>query len=210
MSKWIAGTTLVVILILGAIGFGIYSDDQAQKEKEEIYKDSIKEKVVTIQSVSCRPGLEENELGQMMVKNADQLMFYTTDGEGFQNTEDNLTGKYETRDLLLNLKIGGTYKIRYVGWRDGRNSAYPNILAIVEVKNESEAVGFSWNDFIGDWNIKDLGKFDIQNYKLINGQMVYTQISENNLDTDNYRTQISNNKASVDRKVAEELDAQNS
>lgn len=187
----------IILLLVGGVSAIVNGFVQEQNQ----YKDSIKEEVVTIQSVSPAPGLSPNSFGQLMVDNAEQLMFYTTDGVGFQNTEDELMGKYETRDLLVNLKIGGTYKIKYVGWRDGQNSKFPNILSITEVKDESKAVEFSWNDYLGDWNIKNTDLFNIKNYQFIDGKMIFVG-KNSTINIDAYKNQTAQNKIISDAEAA--------
>jgi hypothetical protein len=71
------------------------------------------------------------------VDGADDLMLKTTDGELFGNTENLLFQKFNTRDILDQLKPNGTYKIKYYGWREGFNSGVPNILSVEQVINES-------------------------------------------------------------------------
>jgi len=190
---------LGILLVIGLIVGGVALMVNGFVSEQDKYTSSVKEEVITVKSISPAPGFHPNDFGQLMCDNAQQLMFYDTNGVGYENTEDDLMGKYETRDILINMKIGGTYKIKYVGWRDGQNSRYPNILAIVEVVNETDAVGFSWNDFLGDWNLKDTGIFDISNYKLVDGKMVYVGQS-NGVDSDAYNTQITNNKKISDSK----------
>lgn len=179
---------LMIMGIVFVVGGAINGAIEEQNKKYE-----VKEEIITIQSISPKPGLSPNSFGQLMVNNAEQLMFYTTDGRGFQNTENERAGKFETRDLLINLKLGGTYKIKYYGYRDGRNSEYPNILAIVQIKNETNAIGFSWNDFLGDWNLKDMDRFDFSKYELIDGKMVFTGESSN-INQTQYTEQITTNK----------------
>lgn len=155
----------VMLIVFAAFAYGAYLDgiekEKIENERIQNIKDSVKEEIVTIDSISPVPGVKPNGNGQIMVTNADQLMFWSTGGKGFQNTEDKeIMNKTETRDLLMNLKIGGTYKIKYYGIRDGNQSNFPNILYIVEVKDESNATkNLAWADFFGDWNKKDPAQF---------------------------------------------------
>lgn len=71
------------------------------------------------------------------VKGADDLMLKTTDGELYGNTERLLFQKFNTRDILNQLKPNGTYKIKFYGWREGFNNGVPNILSVEQVINES-------------------------------------------------------------------------
>jgi hypothetical protein len=76
-------------------------------------------------------------------------MLITTDGEGFLNQENFLFQKFDTRDVLLQLKPGGTYRVEYYGWREGFNSGFPNILRVVEVIDESGAEDVKVSDYFG-------------------------------------------------------------
>jgi hypothetical protein len=53
------------------------------------------------------------------------LLLVTTENEGFLNMENLFFGKFNTRDIFNQLKVGGTYKITYYGWRIGFNSGFP-------------------------------------------------------------------------------------
>ena len=97
---------------------------------------SVDEKVVTVQEWQPNKKMVNDDRGVMTIDNADQLVLVTTDGETFQNTEHIWFMKFETRDILNHLKPGGTYRIRYYGWRNGWTSTYPNILGIEEVIDE--------------------------------------------------------------------------
>ena len=108
---------------------------------------SVQEKTITVQAWQPNTNVETNEFGQLTITNADQLVLVSTDGETFQNTENFFFMKFETRDLLNNLKVGGTYKIKYYGWRNGFTSTFPNILEIEEVVDESNAT--STNNYFG-------------------------------------------------------------
>ena len=64
-------------------------------------------------------------------------MMVTRERECFLNNENFLFGKFDTRDIQNNLKVNGTYKIKYYGWKEGFNNRFPNILSVKEVINES-------------------------------------------------------------------------
>ena len=98
---------------------------------------SVDETVVTVQEWQPSPNVKYDENGRMVIDNANQLILITSDGDGFQNTEHLWFGKFDTRDILNHMKPGGTYKIRYYGWRNGVTSSFPNILSIEEVVDES-------------------------------------------------------------------------
>jgi len=110
---------------------------------------SIQEKTITVQGWEPRPGMLPNNNGMMTISNADQLLLVTTENEGFFNMENFLFGKFNTRDIFNQLKVGGTYKIKYYGWRNGFNSGFPNILSVEEVVNETGAKNNTYGDYFG-------------------------------------------------------------
>ena len=110
---------------------------------------SIQEKVITVQGWEPRPGIIPDNSGMLTISNAGQLLLVTTDNEGFFNMENFLFGKFNTRDIFNQLKVGGTYKIKYYGWRNGFNSGFPNILSVEEVVNETGAKNNSYGDYFG-------------------------------------------------------------
>ena len=110
---------------------------------------SVQSKIVTVDSWQPKAGIHTNENGVMVIDNADQLMMVTEDGEGFLNEENFLFQKFDTRDILNELKPHGKYNITYYGWREGFNSGFPNILSVNEVVDESNATNVSLNDYFG-------------------------------------------------------------
>ncbi len=110
---------------------------------------SVQEKIITVQGWEPRPGIIPNNNGMMTISNADQLLLVTTENEGFFNMENFLFGKFNTRDIFNQLKVGGTYKIKYYGWRNGFNSGFPNILSVEQVVNETGAKNNSYGDYFG-------------------------------------------------------------
>lgn len=112
--------------------------------------DSVNEKIVTIDNWQPRPGLNKNDRGFMVIDSADDLLMVTSDGEGFLNQENFLFWKFDTRDILNNLKPGGTYKIKYYGWREGFNNGFPNILSVEEVINETNTSSNDLNQYMGN------------------------------------------------------------
>lgn len=110
---------------------------------------SVQEKTVTIAEWQPVAGIEPNDEGNIVIRNADQLMLVTSEGEGFINKEHFWFQKWETRDLLNKLKINGTYKIKYYGWREGFNSGFPNILNIEQIIDETNATHTSYEDYFG-------------------------------------------------------------
>lgn len=95
---------------------------------------SVQEKVITVDDWQPTFGKYWGD-----VDSADDLMLKTTDGELFGNEENFLFQKFETRDILDQLKPNGTYKIKYYGWREGYNNGVPNILSVEEVINETNS-----------------------------------------------------------------------
>ena len=93
---------------------------------------SVQEKIITVDDWQPTFGHYWGD-----VKKADDLMLKTTDGELFGNKENFLFGKFNTRDILNQLKPNGTYKIKYYGWREGFNDGVPNILSVEQVISEN-------------------------------------------------------------------------
>jgi hypothetical protein len=110
---------------------------------------SVQDKIITVQGWEPKPGITTNNEGMMVINNANQLMLVTTDNEGFFNNENFLFQKFNTRDIFNQLKVGGTYKIKYYGWRNGYNSGFPNILSVEQVINETNATNNDENKYFG-------------------------------------------------------------
>jgi hypothetical protein len=110
---------------------------------------SVQEKIITVQGWEPKPGIIVNDNGMMVISNADQLLLVTTENEGFFNNENFLFQKFNTRDIFNQLKVGGTYKIKYYGWRNGFNSGFPNILSVEQVVNETGAKDNKYGDYFG-------------------------------------------------------------
>ncbi|MEN6551756.1 MAG: hypothetical protein ABFC34_02600 [Methanobacterium sp.] len=110
---------------------------------------SIQEKTITVRGWEPRPGIIPDNNGMMTISNADQLLLVTTDNEGFFNMENFFFGKFNTRDIFNQLKVGGTYKIKYYGWRNGFNSGFPNMLSVEQVVNETGAKNNNYGDYFG-------------------------------------------------------------
>ena len=109
----------------------------------------MQDKIITVQGWEPKPGITTNNNGMMVINNANQLMLVTTDNEGFLNNENFLFQKFATRDIFNQLKVGGTYKIKYYGWRNGYNSGFPNILSIEQVISETNATNNDDNKYFG-------------------------------------------------------------
>lgn len=110
---------------------------------------SVQEKIITVQEWQPKPNIEIKN-GMMVVDSADDLILITTDGESFLNEENFWFGKFNTRDIFNQLKINGTYKIKYYGWREGFNSGFPNIISIEEIINENNTVPNDYNKYFGN------------------------------------------------------------
>ena len=110
---------------------------------------SVQEKIITVQGWEPKPGIMVNNNGMMNINNANQLMLVTNESEGFFNNENFLFQKFNTRDIFNQLKVGGTYKIKYYGWRNGYNSGFPNILSVEQVINETGAKNNNYGDYFG-------------------------------------------------------------
>jgi len=110
---------------------------------------SVQEKVITVQEWQPKAGIKYSNSGTMIIENADQLMLITNEGEGFINEENLLFNKFNTRDIFNDLKINGTYKIKYYGWRNGFNTGFPNILSVEKVINETNTTNNRYGDYFG-------------------------------------------------------------
>jgi hypothetical protein len=110
---------------------------------------SVQEKIITVGEWQPKAGLQPNSEGIMTINNADDLMLITTEKEGFFNEENFLFGKFNTRDIFNTLKVNGTYKIKYYGWREGFNSGFPNILSVEEIVDEKNATVNRYGDYFG-------------------------------------------------------------
>ena len=110
---------------------------------------SVQSKVITVKEWQPKAGLSTNSEGLMTIDNAADLMLITTDGEGFVNEENLYFNKFNTRDIFKQLKVNGTYEIKYYGWREGFNSGFPNILSVEKVINENGTVENKYGDYFG-------------------------------------------------------------
>lgn len=110
---------------------------------------SIQEKIITVQDYQIKPNVGKNENGFIVVDSADDLLLVSSEGESFLNEENFWFGKFNTRDVFNQLKVNGTYKIRYYGWREPFYSTFPNILSVEEVIDESNATANNFNRYSG-------------------------------------------------------------
>ena len=110
---------------------------------------SVHTKVITVQEWQPKPGIQTDSNGMMTINNADELLLITTDGEGFLNEENFFFNKFNTRDIFNQLKVNGTYEIKYYGWRNGFNDGFPNILSVTKVINENGTHENKYSDYFG-------------------------------------------------------------
>ena len=110
---------------------------------------SVQEKIITVDDYQIKPDISKNKQGNIVVDSADDLLLVTKDGEAFLNEENFWFGKFNTRDLFNELKVNGTYKIKYYGWREPFYSTFPNILSVEEVVDESNATSNNFNKYSG-------------------------------------------------------------
>lgn len=68
-------------------------------------------------------------------KNTSNRYLIFTKTETFENTDEWITGKFNSSDLYSKLKPGKTYYLRVIGWRIPFLSMYRNIIEIKKVNN---------------------------------------------------------------------------
>ena len=139
----------VKILVIGIIAMILAIPCSSLIVYEMFEVPSVQEKTITVQEWQPKPGLKTQD-GMMVINSADDLILITKDNEGFLNEENFFFGKFNTRDIFNELKVNGTYKIKYYGWREGYNSGFPNILAVEEVINETNASSNDYNKYFGN------------------------------------------------------------
>ena len=110
---------------------------------------SVNEEVITVQEWQPKVGLGTNGDGMMVIDSADDLMLVTTNGTCFYNNEHFWFQKFNTRDVFNQLKVNGTYRIKYYGWREPYNNGFPNILTVEEVINEDNVSTPQYSDYFG-------------------------------------------------------------
>ena len=136
-------TVIIFVLLLIPASIG------AEYSWHLLYEEpSVREEVVTINSIQPLPGAVKMNQSGYYIENADQLMFITTNGKEFKNTENWMFSKFETRTIFNQLKVNGTYKIKYYGWRNGHSNEFPNILS-VQVINENGTQPNDYNKYFG-------------------------------------------------------------
>lgn len=144
-----AGKGFASFIIVGFIAFLVMIPYSNVIWHNQVEKASVQEKIITVEGWYPKTGIHANENGIMEIYNADQLMLTTKEGEQFVNEENFLFNKFATRELFHKLRVNGTYKIKYYGWREGYNTGFPNILSVVEVINETNTVPIRDQDYFG-------------------------------------------------------------
>lgn len=140
---------IILIVILTAIlvmPFSIVADSVWSNVME---KPSVREDTITIYAIQPRPGAVKMNNNGYYIDNSNQLMFITQDGKEFENTENWNFNKFETRTIFNKLKVYGTYRIKYYGWRNGHSNEFPNILSVEEVINENGTQPNDFNKYFG-------------------------------------------------------------
>lgn len=137
----------IIICIVAFSSIMLFADDYIWNTWME--QPSVREEVITIDAIQPRPGaVKMNESGYS-ISNSNQLIFVTKEGKEFANCENWPFGKFETRTIFNKLRINGTYKIKYYGWRNGQNNEFPNILSVEEVINENNTQPNDFNKYFG-------------------------------------------------------------
>ena len=132
----------IIVIIAGVFGSGFIW--------YELYEvPSVNEEIITVQEWQPRADIGINENGMMVVDSADDLMLVTTNGTCYYNTEHFWFQKFNTRDVFNQLKVNGTYKIQYYGWREPFNTGFPNILSVKEVIDETNCSTPKYGDYFG-------------------------------------------------------------
>jgi len=152
-SKWnnedrtlIKSVMIVAITIILLIPSTVVSD----MVWNECYEQpSVREGVITVQNIQPLPGAVDVSENGYYIDNSNQLMFISTDGKEYANIENWMFNKFETRSIFNQLKVGGTYKIKYYGWRNGHSNEFPNILSVEEVIDESNATTNEYDKYFG-------------------------------------------------------------
>ncbi len=157
ISKWLDLKTLgdkrlvrvgciIVILCILVVPMALIADCAWN---DLMLKPSVREDTITVASIQPRPGAVDINSNGYVIDNSNQLMFVTTDGREFANTENWLFNKFETRTIFNQMKVNGTYRIKYYGWRNGHNNEFPNIIKVEEVINENNTKTNEYNKYFG-------------------------------------------------------------
>ena len=137
----------IVACILVCVPIMYFVDDYVWNMWME--QPSIREEVITVDAIQPRPGAVVMNNDGYYIENSNQLIFVTKEGKEFANYENWPFGKFETRTIFNRLKINGTYKIKYYGWRNGKNNEFPNILSVEEVIDENNTQPNDFNKYFG-------------------------------------------------------------
>lgn len=141
-GTWILALLGIFIIVGGSVG--------ASYVLHEMYEvPSVQEEIITVDEWQPVPSIQPNENGIISINSANDLMLITKDGKCFYNQENMWFSKFETRDIFNKLKVNGTYKIKYYGWRNGQNNGFPNILSVEKVIDESNASPNKYSDYFG-------------------------------------------------------------
>ena len=144
-EPWVKiGIGLIICLII-LIPMSVVADYTWNQLYEQ---PSVRSETVTIADIQPLPGAVEMTENGYYIDNSNQLMFITTNGKEFANTENWMFNKFETRTIFNQLKVNGTYKIKYYGWRNGHSNEFPNILS-VQVINENGTQPNDYNKYFG-------------------------------------------------------------
>ena len=142
-STWIL--TLIGVFIIG-VG-GTVGADYVLHEMYEV--PSVQEEIITVDEWQPVPSIQPNSNGIISINSANDLMLVTTNGKCFYNKENMWFSKFETRDIFNKLRINGTYKIKYYGWRNGYNNGFPNILSVEQIIDENNTKPIKYSDYFG-------------------------------------------------------------
>ena len=142
-------STNIILLILGVVLIfgGFFGGCYLWHETYEV--STVQEKIITVQEWQPSPNIHPNENGLISITSVNDLILITSDGELFNNNENLWFSKFETRDIFNQLKINGTYKIKYYGWRNGYTNGFPNILSVEQVINENNTKPNNYYDYLG-------------------------------------------------------------
>lgn len=139
----------VIIIIIGIILCAGTSIGANYLWHENMEVPSVQEKIITVQEWQPKVGIIPNENGIISINSANDLMLVDTEGNTYINEENFWFNKFNTRDIFNQLKVNGTYKIKYYGWRNGYNDGFPNLLSIEQVIDENNTKSVKYSDYFG-------------------------------------------------------------
>ena len=135
-------SSLIILIICGVLASGILWNEWMEKP-------SVRTAQVTITGIQPAPGMVKLNADGYVISNSDQLMFTTKEGLDFKNIERWEFSKFETRSIFNQLRVNGTYRIKYYGWRNGHSNEFPNILSVEEVIDENNTSPNDFNAWFG-------------------------------------------------------------